>query len=573
MIKESLLKKKLKINNRIFIVFTFFTFILFILFSKFFYIGVLRGSILREMGLNQWLESGKILEAKRGTIYDRNGKILAVSIERYRLILNKNQVKDKEAWIEKYSSILNIEKEKLIEMFNYNNNQVVLKEDIKREEKLELEKNLDSTLYFELYYKRVYPYGNLASYLLGIMGKDKGLEGLEYQFDEILKGENGKIGFMVDALGNEIPGTEFVIKKSKNGLDIYLTIDINLQGIVERELELTYKEDKPKRVIAIIENVETGEILSMATIPNFNPNNFEDFSKFSYPDPAYGYNYEPGSSFKPLIAASALEEKVITEEDEFICNGQIVRDNKTFKCITAHGKQTLKDLLRNSCNVGFIQVGERLKEKAYYYLKLFGVGEGIGCDFPYEAQGDILEPSEWSATTLTTMSFGVGITVTPLQQTTFYQTIANKGNRLKPQIVKRIVDGEKVIKETKPILLKKVISEETAQMILNDLNYVVSEKGVKAAVIDGYSIGGKTGTAGVIKDGKYVEGESILWFIGILTCKNPKYVITIVVDGIKSSEAFASGIAAPLFRRIAEKVINYYGIEKDEKSNWYIERC
>jgi stage V sporulation protein D (sporulation-specific penicillin-binding protein) len=517
------------------------------------------------MGLNQWMESGKVLKAKRGTIYDRNGKILAISIERYKLILNKNQVEDIDTWINKYSEILGIDKEVLRESFSKNNGQVVLKDDIKREDKQKIEKLLDSTLYFELYYKRVYPYGNLASYLLGVMGVDKGLEGLEYQFDDILRGEDGKVGFMVDALRNEIPGTEFVIKKPKNGKDLYLTIDINLQGMVEEELENCYKEYNPKRVIGIVEDIKTGEIVSIATIPNFNPNDFNDFSKYSYPDPSYGYNYEPGSSFKPLIASAALEEGVVKEDDEFECKGYIVRDNKTFTCIVAHGKQTLKDLLRNSCNVGFIQVGERLKERSYYYLKLFGVGEKIGCDFPYEGSGDILEPKDWSATTLTTMSFGVGITVTPLQQTTFYQAIANKGNRLKPQIVKKIVDGEDVIKEAKPVLIKKVISEETADKMLSYLDYVVSEKGIKSALISGYSIGGKTGTAGVIKDGKYVEGESVLWFIGILSCNNPQYVVTVVVDGIRSYDVFASGIAAPVFRKITEKIINYYGIKEDEK--------
>jgi len=565
LIKENLLKKKLKINRKIFNIFNFFVIVFVIVFLRFFYISILKGSLLKEMGLNQWMESGKVLKAKRGTIYDRNGKILAISIERYKLILNKNQVEDIDTWINKYSEILGIDKEVLRESFSKNNGQVVLKDDIKREDKQKIEKLLDSTLYFELYYKRVYPYGNLASYLLGVMGVDKGLEGLEYQFDDILRGEDGKVGFMVDALRNEIPGTEFVIKKPKNGKDLYLTIDINLQGMVEEELENCYKEYNPKRVIGIVEDIKTGEIVSIATIPNFNPNDFNDFSKYSYPDPSYGYNYEPGSSFKPLIASAALEEGVVKEDDEFECKGYIVRDNKTFTCIVAHGKQTLKDLLRNSCNIGFIQVGERLKERSYYYLKLFGVGEKIGCDFPYEGSGDILEPKDWSATTLTTMSFGVGITVTPLQQTTFYQAIANKGNRLKPQIVKKIVDGEDVIKEAKPVLIKKVISEETADKMLSYLDYVVSEKGIKSALISGYSIGGKTGTAGVIKDGKYVEGESVLWFIGILSCNNPQYVVTVVVDGIRSYDVFASGIAAPVFRKITEKIINYYGIKEDEK--------
>ncbi|HRU74269.1 MAG TPA: penicillin-binding protein 2 [Caldisericia bacterium] len=511
------------------------------------------------------MESGKVLQAKRGTIFDRNGKILAISIERHKLILNKNQVKDVDVWIDKYSELLNIDKEILREAFSKNKSQVILKDDINREEKKKIEKFLDSTLYFELYYKRVYPYGNLASYLLGIMGVDRGLEGLEYQFDDILKGKDGMIGFMVDALRNEIPGTEFVIKKPENGKDLYLTIDINLQGMLEEELENCYKEYYPRRVIGIIEDVKTGEIISIANIPNFNPNDFDDFSKFSYPDPSYGYNYEPGSSFKPLIASAVLEEKAISEDDEFECRGYIVRDNKTFKCTASHGKQTLKDLLRNSCNVGFIQVGERLNKRLYYYLKLFGVGEKIGLDFPYEGSGDILEPDDWSATTLTTMSFGVGVTVTPLQQTTFYQTIANKGNRLKPQIVKKIVDGDNVIEEPKPVLIKKVISEETADTILSYLDYVVSDKGVKSATISGYSIGGKTGTAGVIKDGKYVEGESVLWFIGILSCNNPQYIITIVVDGVRSYDVFASGIAAPVFRKVTEKIINYYGIKEDEE--------
>ncbi|MBC7195025.1 MAG: penicillin-binding protein 2, partial [Caldisericia bacterium] len=416
-------------------------------------------------------------------------------------------------------------------------------------------------------YKRIYPYGNLASYLLGAMGVDKGLEGIEYQFDSILKGQDGVMGFLKDATGKEIPGSEFIIKKPQDGKDLYLTIDINLQGALESELEKTLKEYNPKKVIGIIENVKTGEILSMATLPNFNPNDFNDFSKATYPDPAYGYNYEPGSSFKPLVASAVLEEDLIKEDDKFICKGYTVIDNRTFKCFVAHGEQTLKDLLKNSCNIGFIQVGQKIKEKLYYYLKLFGVGEKIGLDFPYEGKGDILEPENWNATTLPTMSFGVGITVTPLQQTSFYQTIANKGNRLKPLIIKKISEGDKTIFESKPILIKKVISEETADKVLSYLDYVVNGGGVKSAIISGYSIGGKTGTAGVIENGKYKEGVAVLWFVGIVTAKNPEFVITIVVDGVESEDVFAAGIAAPTFRRVAQFLINYYGLEKDEKVN------
>ncbi len=572
MIQETISYKKKNLNNKILKIFILFFICFIIIFLKLVYVDLMKSSELKSMAETQWFENGKVIKAKRGTIYDINGNILAISILRYKLILNKNLVKDFDETIEKILKKLNINKDELIKKINYGPSQVVLLEDIKESEIENYKDLVDDEIYFESYYKRVYPYGNLASYLLGTMGVDKGLEGIEFQFDSYLKGEDGIMGFLKDANGKEIPGSEFIIKKPKDGKDLYLTIDINLQGALEEELEKTFKEYNPRIVIGIIENVKTGEIVSIGTIPNFDPNSLKEFSKATYPDPSYGFNYEPGSSFKPLVASAALEEDLIKEDEKFYCKGYTVVDNKTFKCFSKHGEQTFKDLLKNSCNICYIEVGKRLGEKLYYYLKLFGVGEEIELDFPYEGKGDILEPDDWSATTLPTMSFGVGITVTPLQQTSFYQTIANGGNRLKPQIIKKITDNGKVIYESKPILIKKVISKQTADKVLSFLDYVVNGGGVKSAIISGYSIGGKTGTAGVIENGKYKEGLSVLWFVGIVTAKNPEYVITVVVDGIESQDVFAAGIAAPTFRRIAQFLINYYGIEKDEKIKWNFEK-
>ncbi|MCX8095587.1 MAG: penicillin-binding protein 2 [Caldisericia bacterium] len=566
MIQETVNNKKKELNNKILKLFIVIILCFVVIFLKLIYVNLIKSSEFKNIAEAQWFESGKIIKAKRGTIYDRNGNILAISILRYRLILNKNLVKDFDKTVEILFQKLKINKNDLIKKINDSSSQVVLLDDIKESEIGNYKDLIDDEIYFESYYKRVYPYENLASYLLGTMGVDKGLEGVEFQFDSLLKGEDGVMGFLKDATGKEIPGSEFIIKNPKDGKDIYLTIDINIQGVVERELEKTFKEYKPKRVIGIVESVKTGELISIATIPNFDPNSFDEFSKATYPDPSYGFNYEPGSSFKPLVASAALEEDLIKDEDKFYCKGYTVIDNKTFKCFSKHGEQTLKDLLKNSCNIGFIEVGKKLGKKLYYYLKLFGVGEKIGLDFPYEGKGDILEPDNWSATTLPTMSFGVGITVTPLQQTSFYQTIANGGNRLKPQIIKKILDNNKTVLESKPVLIKKVISKETADKVLSYLDYVVNGGGVKSAVISGYSIGGKTGTAGVIENGKYKEGFSVLWFVGIVSAKNPEYVITVVVDGIESQDVFAAGIAAPTFRKIAQFLINYYGIEKDEKT-------
>lgn len=571
MIQETISNKKRNINSKILFIFVCIILCFILIFSKLIYVNLIKGDELKELAESQWIENGKVIKAKRGTIYDRNGNILAISLLRYRLILNKNLIKDYDRVIEKITKKLNINKDELIKKLNENNSQIILIDEIKENQLDEYKDLVDEEIYFESYYKRVYPYNNLASYLLGIMGIDKGLEGIEFQFDSILKGEDGIMGFLKDANGREIPGSEFIIKKPKNGKDIFLTIDINIQGMMEEILEKTYEEYKPRKVIGIVQDVKTGEIISMSTIPNFNPNNFSEFLKAEYPDPSYGFNYEPGSSFKTLVTSAAIEEDLIGDDEKFYCKGYTVIGNKTFKCFKPHGEQNLMDLLKNSCNIGFIEVGKKLGEKLYYYLKLFGVGEKIGLDFPYEGRGDILEPKRWSLTTLPTMSFGVGITVTPLQMTSFYQTIANGGNRLKPLIIKKISDNDKTIYESKPILIKKVISKETADKVISFLDYVVNGKGgVRSAVISGYSIGGKTGTAGVIENGKYKEGLSVLWFVGIVSAKNPQYVITVVVDGIESQDVFAAGIAAPTFRRIAQFLINYYGIEKDEKAKWDI---
>ena len=529
------------------------------------YLDVIKGEEFKRRAEAQWQSVGRRVPGKRGTIYDRNGRILAISIKRYRVVTNPSQIDDKERWLERVSDKLGIEKETLRNKINTNSSYLVLKTGIDKEEKERIEKLNIKYLYFEPYYERFYPMHNLASYIIGEMGIDRGLEGLEYKFDSILRGEYGTIGFLKDALGREIPGTEFYIKKPRNGADIYLTIDINIQAIMEFEMRKTIEKYKPKRVITILEDIKTGEIIGMATLPNFDPNDFSQFSKAKFPDPAYGWNYEPGSSFKPLVTSAAIEEGVLSEEDKFECKGYIYKGGKRFTCIVPHGTQTIKDLLRNSCNVGFIQVGSLLGDKLYHYLKLFGVGDEMNLDFPYEGKGDILPPEKWSATTLPTMSFGVGITVTPLQQTSFYQAIANKGNRLKPQIIKRIVKDGKVIKEAKPSLIKKVISETTANKVLSYLKYVVGRNGVRRAVITGYSIGGKTGTAGVIENGKYVEGKTVLWFVGIITTKNPRYVLTVLVDEPEDSSLYASQVAAPLFKRIAERVIKYFEIEPDEK--------
>lgn len=529
-------------------------------------LNIIKGDEFKRKAEAQWKSTGRYVPPKRGTIYDRNGRILAVSIKRYRVVTNPSEIEDKEEWTNRVSDILGIDKKILKNKINTNSNYLVLKSNLDKSEKERIDKSVINHIYFETYYERFYPMHNLASYIIGEMGVDKGLEGLEYKFDNVLRGEYGTIGFLKDAIGKEIPGTEFYIKKPEDGADLYLTIDINVQAILEFEITKTIDKYKPKRVITILEDVNTGEIIGMATLPNFDPNDFSQFSKATFPDPAYGWNYEPGSSFKPLITSAALEEGVLSENDKFECKGYIYRGGERFTCIAPHGVQTIKDLLRNSCNVGFIQVGELLGKKLYHYLKIFGVGDEMNLDFSYEGKGDILPPEKWSETTLPTMSFGVGITVTPLQQTSFYQAIANGGNRLKPQIIKRIVKNGEILKETKPSLIKKVISEDTAKKVLSYLKYVVSDKGVKDAVINGYSIGGKTGTAGVIENGRYVEGKTVLWFIGVITTKNPRYILTVVVDEPKDSSLYASQVAAPLFKRIAERIINYFEIEPDEKS-------
>ena len=559
----------------------FFCFILII--SKVFYIQVIDYKKLNSLANSLW--SRKLpIEADRGRIYTKDGTVIADNLTTVSLVFIPNQVKEKDKVATDIAEILNVDKS-VIEEHLYKKSSIERVHPEGRRLSYEIADKINSLNYDGVYLvkesKRYYPYNNLMSHILGFVGIDnQGLSGLELQYDEYLTGASGAIEYFSDAKGNRLQ-KEDVYVQPENGMDIYLTVNSELQTSMERELDNVMLKYNADGAWSIAMDPNTGEILAMSSRPNFNPNNYQAYTTEQLNrNLAIWSSYEPGSTFKIVTLATAIEEKVVDiEKDTFNDSGSVNVDGARIKCWKrgGHGHQTFLEVVQNSCNPGFVELGQRLgKETLFKYINNFGFGSKTGIDLNGEGSGILFNINKVGPVELATTAFGQGVSVTALQQITAVSAVINGGTLYKPYIVKSIVEHEtgEIIKENNPQEVRKVIREDTSKQVRYALESVVALGTGRNAYIENYRVGGKTGTAQKVNNGSYMVGNYILSFVGFLPADNPKVIAYVAIDNPKGVTQYGGTIAAPIAKNILTDAISALNISPSldtipKKYQWY----
>lgn len=563
-----------KIDERIKITFLVMLILFIFIILRVFYIQVFDYKKLNEYASDLWSRDLPI-EANRGLILDRNGVVLADNLTTTSLVLIPNQIKEKEKVTEELSKILNVSYDEM-QKHVYKKTSIERVHPEGRRLSYDIAEKISNLkldgVYLVKEAKRYYPYGNLLSHSLGYVGIDnQGLSGLELEYDEYLTGKSGAIKYFSDAKGNKLNVSDVYVEP-QDGMNLYLTIDINIQKSIERELDNIVDMFSPDMALAVVMNPKTGEILGIGSRPDYNPNTYQKYSQdvLSRNLPVWS-SYEPGSTFKIITMATSVEEKIIDiENDHFYDSGSVNVDGSVLKCWKAggHGDQTFLQVLQNSCNPGFVKLGQTLgKERLFSYIKKFGFGEKTGVDLNGEGQGILFPLDKVGNVELSTTAFGQGVSVTPIQQVTAVSAVVNGGYLYKPYIVKSIAEKETntIIQETSKTLVRKVISSETSTIMRHALESVVAKGGGKAAYIEGYRIGGKTGTAQKVKDGRYMVGNYIMSFMSIVPSNDPEAVFYLAIDNPKNTALLSSYTTTPIARRILLDIIDALDIKPQEE--------
>ena len=538
---------------------------------KVFYIQVISYKKLNKLASSLWNRNLPI-EANRGKIYDTNGKVLATNKTTVSLVLVPNQIKDKEKTAKMLGEVLNVKYE---DMYKHVNKKTSIERVHPEGRRLNFDiadkinaLKLDG-VYLVKESQRYYPYDTYLSHTLGFVGIDnQGLSGLELTYNKYLTGAYGSIKYISDAKGNKLE-LEENYEKPQDGMNMTLTINYDLQASLERELDNAVLKYNPDQALGIAMNPNTGEILAISSRPNFSPSKYKNYKieDINRNLPVW-MTYEPGSTFKIITLSSALEEKLIDlDNDHFYDSGSIRVENARIKCWKhgGHGDQTYLQVVENSCNPGFVSIGQKLgKEKLFNYINQFGFGKKTGIDLNGEATGILFSLDRVGPVELATTAFGQGVSVTPIQQITAVSAAINGGKLLKPYIVKSINEPEtnSIVLENKTEVVRKVISEDTSNKVRYALESVVTNGTGRTAFIDGYRVGGKTGTAQKVSDGHYMVGNYIVSFIGFLPANNPEVVVYIAIDNAKGVTQYGGTIAAPIAKAVLKDSINILKIKK-----------
>ncbi len=539
-------------------------FLLGIVVVRVFSLQVLQGKFYREEALSR-LVLEEILPS-RGSILDRSGKTLAEDVRVLSISAYPPQMDDPEQIAEELSQLLSLSALELQQKFQSGRSWIEITDNAPLYLKETLEEKGLKGINWKEKPTRFYPQAPLFSNLLGFVGKDRrGLEGLEFAFDSYLTGKLGYSFYEKDALGREIPLTTKYLS-SQSGNNLHLTVDSTIQFFAEEALDRAMERTKALRGVVIVNNPRNGDILALASRPSFDNRNFQDFSPESWKNLAISMVFEPGSTVKPLVMAATLEEKKASLEERFSCPGFIMVYNHRVRDIKAHGEEKLEELLINSCNVGIITLAERLgKDKLFYYLKSFGLGEKCEIGLPGEEAGLLRPPRDWSLLSMGAIPIGQEMMVTPLQLLRALSSLANKGVVMQPRLVSEITSptGE-VIESFSPTPLGEIVSERTASLVLEMMEKAAKEGTGKKAYIEGHRIAGKTGTGQKVgSGGSYDPHKFYSSFVGFFPLPEPRFGVIVVLDE-PQGEYYGGDIAAPVFREIAQNIINYASIVSDK---------
>ncbi len=532
------------------------------------------------------LESGALnarlreidIKANRGTIYDRNGDPLAISIASQSVYINPKLIRkedqrentekrqDKDEVIQSLASILEIDASEIEEKVEKDVSFAYIKRRITDEQAEALKELKYTGVYFLEESRRSYPKGSLASHIIGFAGIDnQGLNGIELQYDNTLLGTSGKFLMEYDGVGNELPNATEKYVPSEPGCDLYLTIDETIQYVVERELKKVVQEQNAASATALVMDVKTGALLAMGNYPDYDPNDYGAVDSSVWSNFAVNGLYEPGSTFKILTTAMVLEERVTSADENFYCPGYQYIGKMKMNCHKkiGHGAETFTQGVANSCNPVFVEVSRRLgMNKFYDYLEGFGMTKPTGLDLPGEADSLIVPEKTAVPYDLAAMSIGQSNAFTPIQMITAISSVANGGKLMKPYIVEKIMDPDgNLVKETKPEVVRQVISEETAREVWTILETVVSSGTGKQGQVEGYKIAGKTGTAEKVANGGYSARARVVSFAGFAPADAPQIACLVIVD--EPIDAHGGSTAGPVFKNIMEDTLRYLEVPKE----------
>ncbi len=558
------------IHERIRFIFIISVIILIAIIIKVFYIQVFAYEKLNTLAESLWSRELPI-KADRGLIVDRNGEILATNITTVSLVVVPGQIDNPEQVAKDLSTILKTDYQDMLKHVTKSTSIERIHPE-GRALSYEIADKIDALGYDGVYLlkesKRYYPYETVLSHALGYVGIDnQGLSGLELYYDSYLTGSDGAIKYFSDGKGNKLELTEVYVAPT-SGITLQLTIDINLQLAIENELDNAISKYDPKQALIVAMNPNTGEILGMASRPNFDSNNYQDYkTEIINRNLPIWMTYEPGSTFKIITLSAALEEQTINLfKDTFTDTGSINVDGATIHCWKSggHGTQTMLEVVENSCNPGFVKIGQTLgTETLMNYIDKYGFGDKTGIDLNGESTGILFNVGDMGPVELATTSFGQGISVTPIQQVRAVSAAINGGKLYNPYIVGSFLESEtnSLIKKNEPQMVRQVISEETSSLVRYALESVVANGSGKNAYIENYRVGGKTGTAQKVENGSYLDGNYILSFMGFLPADDPKIVVYVAIDNPKGVTQYGGVVSAPIARNVMLSAIDILNIE------------
>ncbi len=546
-----------------------------------FYWQIVASERLQRKALGQWTSVSSV-SSSRGTIYDATGEALAISGASKTLNVKPKTLSNSGYSPESIATMLvqllgeKYSYETIFKKVNYVKGESLGEYTVARhlnDEQIAYIQALNiKGLYLVDDVKRYYPKGSSLIQVLGSVNIDGyGSDGLELKYDKQLRGSTGKLISSTDVSGGQIPGSDQRYIDPTNGVNLNLTIDYAMQAFAENVMRQCLTETKAKAVRCIIMDPKTGAIKAMVNLPDYDPN-----TATSEEIKAYSRNscildtYEPGSTFKIFTMASAIDSGAIATSSTFHCSGYHIVDGEKIKCwrTVPHGTQTLTEGLQNSCNPVFMQIGLKMgQETLYKYLYNFGFNTITGVDFSSDQSGIILAPKYVKNTDLARISFGQSIAVTPLQLITAACAVVNGGTLYQPYLVQSMSDDNgKVLVENKPVAIRQVISEETSAIMRQMLESVVSSGGGKNASVEGYKIGGKTGTAQKYRDGVIIQNVHVGSFIGFAPANDPEIAILVTVDEAQVANDYGSVTAAPYAGEIMKKILQYMQIKPTESA-------
>src|SRR5690625_3319595 len=537
------------------------------------YVQLFLNETLTEKATDSWLRD-ITFTADRGLVLDRQEEILVDNVSAPSVIVVPRQVVNAEETAQHLATILQMSYEKAFNDVKKHAKSVSIHPEGRNLSEEQAEKLRELNLpgvYLAKDSKRFYPHDHYLAHVLGFTGIDnQGLMGLELYYDDELKGEQGSLSYFSDARQRRIERLADVYDEPVDGLNLQTTIDLNVQSIIERELDLAVTKYNPDGALAIAVDPKTGGILGMATRPNFAPENYQDYAAeiFDRNLPIWS-TFEPGSTFKIITLAAALEENLIDlEKDHFIDKGSITVGGARLRCWKSggHGRQSYLEVVENSCNPGFVNLGLSLgKEKLFTYIRDFGFGTKTGIDLNGEGSGILFQLQNVGPVELGTTSFGQGVSVTPIQQVMAVAAAINGGYLYEPYIAESFINPltEETVATNSPKLKKRVISKETSEQLRETLESVVANGTGRPAYVHGYRVGGKTGTAQKVgPDGRYMQNNYIVSFIGFAPADDPEIVVYVAIDHPKDTVQFGGVVAAPIVGTIIHDSLSSLNVPK-----------